>query len=48
MSNHVHLIVRSETAELESILRDLKKFTSKKSGATIESSKQESRKEWLL
>ena len=49
MSNHIHLIVRTkEGFELSSILRDFKKFTSKKIIKTILSHKEESRKNWLL
>lgn len=48
MSNHVHLIVRAvPPARLSDIIRDLKKFTSKKIVELIESI-SESRREWLL
>ena len=47
MSNHIHLIVRSETGELSNVLRDFKSDTSKLLLAEIESS-GESRKEWIL
>ena len=48
MSNHLHLIVRANPpAKLSDIIRDLKKFTSKKIVETIETI-NESRKEWLL
>lgn len=30
MSNHVHLVIKSETNDLSDILRDFKKYTSKK------------------
>ncbi len=47
MSNHVHIIVRSENENLSQTLCDFKKYTSK---AIIESIKNEveSRREWLL
>ena len=49
MNNHVHLIASAaEGYNLSDILRDLKKFTSKKLIAAIESNVQESRKRWML
>lgn len=48
MSNHVHLIVRSEQNSLSDIMRDLKKFTSFKLYSAVQEHPQESRKEWLL
>ncbi|WP_445587952.1 transposase [Sunxiuqinia sp. A32] len=49
MTNHVHLIVRAkEGYTLSSILRDFKKYTSKKVIQAIKENPQESRKEWLL
>jgi len=49
MSNHVHLIAKAkEGFELSGILRDLKKFTSKKIIEAINENVQESRKEWML
>ncbi len=48
MTNHVHLIIASEGDELEHIIRDLKKFTSRKIIHAIEQNIQESRREWLL
>ncbi|MCB0502760.1 MAG: transposase [Bacteroidetes bacterium] len=48
MSNHVHLIARAkEGFRLSDILRDFKKFTSKKIIKEIEE-QGESRREWLL
>lgn len=47
MSNHIHLVVKSETLDLSDILRDFKKFTSKKIVTAIEDS-TESRKNWML
>ena len=47
MSNHVHLIVRSDTENLSQTIGDIKKFTSKKIiNSIIE--EPESRREWLL
>jgi REP element-mobilizing transposase RayT len=48
MTNHVHLIIRSETNLLQNIMRDMKKFTSKKLIESIENNSQESRKDWLI
>ncbi len=48
MTNHLHLIVRSlPPARLSDIIRDFKKFTSKKIVEQIKSG-AESRKDWLL
>jgi REP element-mobilizing transposase RayT len=47
MSNHVHLILKSEVNNLSDILRDFKKYTSKKITDAIEES-SESRKNWML
>jgi len=49
MSNHVHLIISSqENNELSAIVRDLKKFTSKKIIKEIVTNPKESRKKWML
>ncbi|WP_183575462.1 REP-associated tyrosine transposase [Mucilaginibacter sp. X5P1] len=49
MNNHVHLIASAdEEHNLSDILRDLKKFTSKKLTKAIEENIQESRKRWML
>lgn len=49
MSNHIHLIASAkEGSNLSDILRDLKKFTSKKLIAEIEANPQESRRNWML
>ncbi|MBS1521997.1 MAG: transposase [Bacteroidetes bacterium] len=49
MNNHVHLIASAnEGYNLSDILRDLKKFTSKKLISEIENNVQESRKRWML
>lgn len=48
MSNHVHLIISATDGNLSYILRDFKKFASKSIIAAIETSKEESRKNWML
>lgn len=49
MSNHLHLIARTENpVGLSAVIRDFKKFTSKKILKTIQESPKESRKEWML
>lgn len=47
MSNHIHLIVRSETGNLSNTIRDFKTHTSKQ---IIDTMKEypESRREWML
>jgi REP element-mobilizing transposase RayT len=48
MSNHLHAVLRAkEGNELSAIIRDYKKFTSKKIVETIQS-EPESRREWML
>jgi len=47
MSNHVHLIMSAKNENLSDILRDFKKFTSKKIFAAIEKNEYESRRECL-
>jgi len=48
MSNHLHVIMRSAKGDLSGIVRDFKKYTSKKIIHEITYSGKESRKEWLL
>jgi REP element-mobilizing transposase RayT len=48
MSNHVHLLVRSDIDDLSGTIRDFKKFTSKAIIEAIETNSQESRREWML
>jgi len=48
MSNHVHLVIGTDDMELQNIMRDLKKFTSKTIITSIINNEQESRKEWML
>jgi len=48
MTNHVHLIISSQSHKIEDIVRDLKKYTSKQIIAAIQENPEESRKEWML
>ena len=48
MTNHVHLIISSNSNKIESIVRDLKKYTSKQIIKAIQENNIESRKEWML
>lgn len=49
MTNHVHLIARAKAGyQLQEILRDHKKFTSKALLKAVEENPQESRREWLM
>ena len=48
MTNHLHLILNSQTNKIENIVRDAKKFTSKKIIEAIQENNSESRKEWML
>ncbi len=48
MTNHVHLIISSDSNKLENIVRDLKKYTSKQIIKSIQENSSESRKEWML
>ena len=48
MTNHVHLIISSNTNRIEHIVRDLKKYTSKQIIKAIQENSLESRKEWML
>ena len=47
MSNHVHLLLRSENSNLSGTMRDFKSFTSKEILKQIECG-PESRKDWML
>ena len=47
MTNHLHLIIRSESNNLSDIIRDLKKFTSYKLYTKVKENNRESRKTWL-
>jgi len=48
MPSHVHFVFRSSKEDPSGVLRDFKKFTSKKVIKAIEENSQESRREWLL
>jgi putative transposase len=49
MTNHLHLIMSSDGRNRqEDIIRDFKKFTSKRCLELIESNEQESRRSWML
>ena len=49
MSNHLHMIASTDSnIPIGDIMRDFKKFTSKKIIEAIEQNAQESRSEWLL
>jgi putative transposase len=48
MNNHLHLIISSEHNKLADIVRDLKKYTSRRLIAAIQENPQESRKNWIL
>ena len=48
MSNHIHLVVSAKNNDTSDILRDFKKFTSKRIIAAVQNNQQESRKEWML
>lgn len=47
MSNHLHLVVRSNENSLSNTIRDFKKFTTKQIINTIQT-EPESRREWML
>ncbi len=48
MPSHLHFIFRDANEDPTGLLRDFKKYTSKKIVKAIEENPQESRKEWLL
>ncbi|MGZ3871929.1 MAG: transposase, partial [Mucilaginibacter sp.] len=48
MSNHVHLIIGTKDKPVESILRDMKRHTSKAITKAINENLQESRRDWML
>jgi len=48
MPSHIHFIFRDSNENPTSLLRDFKKYTSKKILKAIEENPQESRKEWML
>ncbi len=48
MTNHVHLIIGTRSEPLQNIVRDIKKFTSKRIVDAIRKNPKESRKEWMI
>lgn len=48
MTSHVHMIIGTKKEKMQDIVRDLKKFTSKKIVEAIRENPVESRKEWML
>ncbi len=48
MTNHCHLIISTEDNKIMDLVRDIKKYTSKKIIHSIQGNEQESRKEWML
>jgi len=48
MSNHFHMILSSKKSNLSDIIRDLKKYTSRKIYEAIKQNPAESRKRWML
>lgn len=47
MTNHVHLIIRSDNGRLSDVLRDFKRFTSNMILTDIEFNSHESRRDWM-
>ncbi|SNS69490.1 REP element-mobilizing transposase RayT [Ekhidna lutea] len=47
MTNHVHLIVRSNSGRLSDTIRDFKRFTSNQIMKSIDENGAESRKDWM-
>ncbi|WP_425392497.1 REP-associated tyrosine transposase [Ekhidna sp.] len=47
MTNHVHLIVRSNSERLSDTIRDFKRFTSNQILKNIDANQSESRKDWM-
>ncbi len=47
MSNHIHMILQSENAQLSDLIRDFKKFTATRILDLVKNS-PESRREWML
>jgi len=48
MPNHIHLIIGTDKDKLSDIIRDFKKYTSKKIYNAIQNNPYESRKNWML
>ena len=47
MTNHIHMVVRSECGSLSDTIRDFKRFTSNKILKEVACNRAESRREWL-
>jgi REP element-mobilizing transposase RayT len=47
MTNHIHMVVQSETGELSDLIRDFKKFTATQILDLVQTN-TESRREWIL
>jgi REP element-mobilizing transposase RayT len=48
MTNHIHLVAHSPDNNLSNIIREFKKFTSKRIIESIQENSKESRSEWML
>ena len=48
MTSHVHMIIGTQSKNIEDIIRDLKSFTSRHIRKEIEQANYESRKEWMM
>jgi len=48
MTNHIHLIISSNSNQLSNIVRDLRKYTSKQIIKAIQENELESRRSWML
>jgi REP element-mobilizing transposase RayT len=48
MTNHIHMILAAKNKDTSDILRDMKKFSSKKIITAIANNPQESRRDWML
>jgi len=48
MTSHIHLMISSENGKLQDIVRDFKKFTSRKLMESILQDSGESRKNWII
>ena len=48
MSNHIHMVIGTKDLDMQEIIRDMKKHTSKEIVKAIRANEQESRKEWML
>ena len=48
MSNHLHLIAKTNDGTLGELLRDFKSYTAKQIIKLVEDNQQESRQEWLM